>query len=420
MYYGFVLVLVLAAGMICAAVPEINTMQQTEATALQQTIDARVNERFTQTASAREEADLDLTVDASFDIALTATAQMFRLRGGEAITLGNARRVTQLLSIPDVVQLEGMVFSPDGSMIAWIANNVLSIWDVRANTLTGTLTNQDGLIEYILFSPAGTILATASRNGVIRLWDARGGGQVGSLSNENSSIESLTFSSDGRYIASGDNNGVVRIWNTTTGDRIVLLRHDNTLPIVGLAFSADGMRIATASGDDTIRIWNIADSVQVATFMSMPSRTTRLRFSPDGTLLASVDSGVRLWNIVTGTQELSVSSRFARFNVSLLLLAVSIPDPIAPTIEIIDTTTGLLVSEVNYIGIPIDFTLDSTVLITGSTDGTIRLWQVETGEQITVLSHVSLANGITSSDGRYIATWGGDSTIRIWGVPASG
>ena len=63
--------------------------------------------------------------------------------------------------------------------------------------------------------------------------------------------------------------------------------------------------------------------------------------------------------------------------------------------------------------------LDGTVLAVGYLDSTIKLWNLETGEQLTVLTGhsdrvVSLA---FSADGTLLASGGTDGTVRLWGVP---
>jgi len=55
-------------------------------------------------------------------------------------------------------------------------------------------------------------------------------------------------------------------------------------------------------------------------------------------------------------------------------------------------------------------------VLTGSRDGTARLWNIETGEQIRIFSgHEGWVNSVAfSPDEQYILTSGTDGTARLW------
>jgi WD40 repeat protein len=55
--------------------------------------------------------------------------------------------------------------------------------------------------------------------------------------------------------------------------------------------------IATASGDTTVRLWNASTGVTELVLRGHPGPLWRVRFSPDGSQLASIgqDGAVRVW-----------------------------------------------------------------------------------------------------------------------------
>ncbi|GIK64871.1 MAG: hypothetical protein BroJett018_26650 [Chloroflexota bacterium] len=64
------------------------------------------------------------------------------------------------------------------------------------------------------------------------------------------------------------------------------------------------------------------------------------------------------------------------------------------------------------------FNADGTVIATGSLDGTVRLWDGETGELLNTLEgHIDTVSGVAfNPDGTLLASSGWDGSLRLWGL----
>jgi WD40 repeat protein/serine/threonine protein kinase/class 3 adenylate cyclase len=155
----------------------------------------------------------------------------------------------------NISRLFFLVFSPDGKRVATASENATAtIWDVETGRALVTLKDYGCPLESVAFSPDGKRLATASRSDAqaARLWDAETGRELVTLKGHTGSVWSVVFSPDGKRLATASNDGTAKIWDAGTGRELVTLKGDT--PTVH--FSPDGKRLATAGDDGTAIIWN--------------------------------------------------------------------------------------------------------------------------------------------------------------------
>jgi WD40 repeat protein len=138
-----------------------------------------------------------------------------------------------------------------------------------------------------------------------------------------------------------------------TTERAVLKGHSAT--IYSLAFSPDGKLLASGSSDKTVRLWDVAAAKEKAV---LPETiwVRALVFSPDGKTLASATGG------------LDGEKRLLPGNITLW-----------------DTATGkkraVLEGHTAWI-LKISCSPDGKTLASASEDGTVKLWNMETGKEI--------------------------------------
>jgi WD40 repeat protein len=324
-------------------------------------------------------------------------------------------------------------YSPDGSRIATGgADGTASVWDVETGEELMRLPGHAAEIYGIAFTPDGSALLTASRDDTTRVWDVTVGGERDYLTvpGPGLRLSGVAFSPDGSTFAVPADPSGVTIHDTETGDVVrELTGHDAIL--WDLAFSPDGTLLAGAAGtgipgpgnaNRSIPIWDVGTGELVARLEGHERQVSAVEFAPDGRTVvsASFDGTFRTWDTESWEPdrvlEVGGDAYGLGFSPDGRWLAAGIG--LEPTVTIFDAATlerrAELSGHTDYVQ---DLTfLDDDRVVTVSGDGTARIWDVETFEEIRALrGHTgAVLNVAVSPVGTLIATAGTDGTAKLW------
>jgi WD40 repeat protein len=178
-----------------------------------------------------------------------------------------------------------------------------SLLDVAAQPERAVLNTVQTPNPVLVFSPGGTLLATASTNG-ITVWDAATHRQIGQPLTAGSSVDALAFSANGRLLASADSTGTARIWDVSSHREIGTPLKTGTTNANALSFSTRGPVVAVLTAEDTVQCWNLTTLRQIGVPVDAPADAfASLAISPDGTMVATVSAGgAQAWSVATGTE----------------------------------------------------------------------------------------------------------------------
>ncbi|HEX5950529.1 MAG TPA: WD40 repeat domain-containing protein, partial [Actinomycetota bacterium] len=176
----------------------------------------------------------------------------------------------------------------------------------------------------------------------------------------------------------------------------------------------------------SIPVWDVGTGELVATLGGHERQVSAVEFAPDGRRIVSgsFDGTLRTWDADTWEQERVLEDADAH-DYGFYGLGFS-PDGrwllagpgLEPTITVFDAETlerhGEFTGHTDYIQ-DVTFLGDDRVVSSGG-DRTARVWDVETFEEILVLSgHTgAVLNVAVSPDGSRIATAGYDAIAKLW------
>ena len=319
------------------------------------------------------------------------------------------------------------VFSPDSNTIISGSAHSIQFWDTASGKRT--LNFQTPYFNQIAVIPDGNKLVTSGQEG-LHFWDIETGTHLAKFGEHQWGFFSIAFSPDGRTLASGGSTELY-LWDVASGDRKLTIS-GYTKGVESLAISPNG-NIFASSNWDNIHLWdpNTGEYKQMIYGRGWDSYHTNLVFSPDGNTLASIDYGaIHLWDILNKTQITTIYKWYGHGQESTSTSSVGYNSvAFSPDGQYIasghsDNTIHFWYKGRTYIDAlkghtdtvtSIAFFNDSHTLVSGSYDGTVRLWDFTSRTNLeTFTGHTDKINSIAlSPDDSIVASGSDNNTIII-------
>ena len=328
-------------------------------------------------------------------------------------------------------------FDPDNKMLAVGGSPTsyasLSLWEAETGKHITTLdTLERSILVSVAFSPDGETIASSHRDGAVELWDvATETRKTTFWTNIRDGVESVHFSPDGKTLATAAEIGTVLLWDLTlidTGTEIATLTSHGQW-IADVDFSRDGKTLAAADEDGNVRLWNISDEPTLETTIEFHNPIS-VRFSPDGETLAISGGWLLLWNIATNTEIATPTGDTGGYIYNVAFsppdgktLASGSEDGKVRLWDVESRTLKATLTGHTDIVTDVAFSRDGKTLASGSADGKVRLWNIATETEIATLTEIpTLSTARTvwsvdfSPDGKTLASGSEDGKVRLWDV----
>jgi WD40 repeat protein len=325
-------------------------------------------------------------------------------------------------------------------------------------------------VRWAAYSPDGTRIATASRDGSAALWDVGSGDRIAALEGHTQPVLKAVWSADGSRLVTIAQDFTARAYDGTTGAPVSVITDPDDNRLQDVVVSADGSVVVTSGFVlNQVRFWSADDGTLLGTI----PRTTvdAMALSPDNSTLVLCEQGqgVELWSTADATliasypddgQSFFTSASFspdgtefvtaggdgyaevraldgsflalvqqdggveeAAFSPDGTLLATAGDDGTAKVTDIRSDTTIATFSGHTGPVASVAFSPDGSLVASGGQDGVVRLWAPRTGNRVAdLVGHKAAVNVVAFGPGNdTVLSASDDSTARVWSTagPAS-
>ncbi len=345
-----------------------------------------------------------------------------------------------------------VAFGPDNHIVSDGEGYAIKRWNAENFKETHSVQGVASEVQDLVFSPNGALVANLDMSNCFRVWDVANMRRIRLFRGHEKRINAVAFSPDSKQIASSSEDKTIRIWDLESGDQLHALQcdkyprglafHPSGKWLVGLEWPHLGLRTVR---DKALTWWDLKTLTPLKfkdkeAWQIGKEKYNQASFSRDGRLLL-LSAGYRnlgryeyasaaptdLWDVASGKPvhrfETSDAADYSDGNRFIVTAQ-------GPKLELIDVAThkklrsfsgheswtGRLLDVKQELGVTsVDISPDDRFLVSCGVDKTMRIWDMETGQNLrTLQGRYQLAR--FSPKGNLIVSAGFDGRLELWNV----
>jgi WD40 repeat protein/tRNA A-37 threonylcarbamoyl transferase component Bud32 len=303
---------------------------------------------------------------------------------------------------------DGVLLHDDRQALSASADGTLILWNTETGDTIRRFIGHEGSVISVAVGPDQHTALSGSADGTLILWDLETGDVIRRFAKLESPVYSVAISSDGRTALSGSADGTVCLWDLETGEIVLRIPGQSTLeanispegevqPLQGhfgevwdVAFLSDDHTAISVSQDEYLILWNLETGARVnASHMEMGLLSVTPSADGRTALVGTLSNQLILLDLSNGQPLLRLHGHAGR-----VLSTAFIPAP--------QTGAG------------------SRRALSASADGTLRVWNLQSGAEVRRLDYAASTIAVTdvdiSPDGQRGLVAFMDNEIHLWDV----
>ncbi|MFC1833714.1 protein kinase [Thermodesulfobacteriota bacterium] len=321
-------------------------------------------------------------------------------------------------------QITAMAFLGDGrSLVLAREDGSLALWSLNSHTPTYQIAAHEGAVTCIALSPDFTMMATGGTDETVRLWESVSGSEITQLRGHRAKLVGVHFIPGTNSLVSGSSDGFAKIWdlNKKSCCRTISLTGQD---LSAFAISRKGGSLLFGGGLGSVRLWSLDtgwfghDFLEPA--LARPKTFGELK-KLHASFRAAVDEFRAAWNdsyfrkALDSLEKVRSIAGFSWSRESILIRSLvqeasrSKAFRSSTFIRSLDGHDGAVTC--------IASSDDGLMIATGSTDGTVVLWDVVTGHSVRRLKPMTPVRWISFlPKGQGIISCSDDKVLRQWDI----
>ncbi len=303
---------------------------------------------------------------------------------------------------PAPMPITAAAFTPDGNHLLVGGYHELLMWDLTSDQPPVRIGNMPERTFAIEFSPDKASLAIGGGSpgveGEVRLIPWQNGPQAGGDHRVLTALEDvlfdIAFRPDGKQLATGAADGTVRVFDLAAGtERLKINNHSNW--VTGVAYSADGKSIATASRDKTSKLFDAETGTLLLTHSEPTAAVRGVAFASAGkSVINAAGNRLVVWNVEDGKligEMPAFDGEIYAMSVAGDFVFAAALDRTVRQFKLADRSLVRTLTLPASWAVSLARNIPSHRLAAGGSDGSITIWDFETGGLVKQFVAIPLA-----------------------------
>jgi WD40 repeat protein len=307
--------------------------------------------------------------------------------------------------------IHGLGMTPAGTHVLTAADDkTVKLWNTANGANERAFAGAEGAVNAVTVSKNGILVATGGADKAVRVYNFADGKLLGQFTAP-AAVHGLAFSPNNLTLAAACDDKSLVAWNVsyTAGQPVpadfgkVVQTYAHGAGATDVVFAPDSAHLYSGSLDKSVKEWKFASDAPVKNF-AHPNYVDAVAFNPAGTLLATGchDGIVRIWDVPKAAVLKQINAHIGAMNVPAAVYCVAwspdgkqlVSGSLDRSLKLWDATSGAMVREFKPYkekdfekghrdGVfCVAFSPDGKLLVSGSSDHTIKMWNVADGSVV--------------------------------------
>jgi WD40 repeat protein len=320
---------------------------------------------------------------------------------------------TRTRTIPVHDDVDRVVFSQTGTLIAALGNNRIRIFNVTTGASIATFDEQQP-VETVAFSHDDTFLVSALSDGTVRVLEVQTGNLVHTFRGHPDAVTSVAFSPSGAMIASGSRDSTIRVWDTSSGCCEYSLE-GHLAEVWAVCWYGTENEVISGSADGAVLIWDLSTRTHSYLIHVHTNMVTSVAFSQDFVASGSCDGEVSIYDSHSGNLLHTIPTNDRIVSVQFSARGDKMMYAYQNSASIWDLGKNKCVSTIKHDGYNAKFSPDG-MYVASHLGKFVKVWGIENGRSspIAVDQHSGPVVQVSiASDGRLVKSESNED-VKIW------